>query len=222
MAGATLVTLGIAGAGFLLTAGRTRWRSVSAAVAVVALAVTVGANLVRTLAYRPEIPRTGAMTCRTAADLTMCAWPEHADLLDEAVPVIVSVAEALRAADLPVPSTVTEQWEVPDSVTITLTADDLRSGAVSLRRAVALSAHPGFDPPVCADDQGWPSSVLAVYLMLWLEEIVGVDGTSHATADVQAALARLQQRPREAQRTWFDRAAAALKTCDEPDPELLP
>jgi hypothetical protein len=107
-------------------------------------------------------------------------------------------------------------------VTITLTADDLRSGAVSLRRAVALSAHPGFDPPVCADDQGWPSSVLAVYLMLWLEEIVGVDGTSHATADVQAALARLQQRPREAQRTWFDRAAAALKTCDEPDPELLP
>jgi hypothetical protein len=223
MVGASLVTLGFAGAGLLLTLGRAWWRSAGAAVAVVALCVAIGANQVRALEYRPEIPRAGAMACQTAADLNICAWPEHADLLDEAIPVVVSVAEAMRAANLPLPNTVTEQRGVPDTVNITLSADDLRNGAVGLRLDFVMSAHPGWDPPACAAQEGWPSSVLAVYMLVWLAEIVGVDGTRlGATAEDHAAVARLQQRPIDTQRAWFDEAAAALKTCDDPDPDLLP
>mgnify|MGYP007079329726 FL=1 len=220
MVGAAIVTLGIAGAGLLLTAGHAWWRSAVAAVAVLALCVAVGANLVRTLEYRPEIPRAGEMTCQTAAGLTICAWPEHAGLLDEAIPIVVSAAEAMRAADLPLPNTITEQRDVPDGVTIALSADDLRSGGTGVRRALAMSAHPGWDVPECAAHGPWPSGMLVRYLDIWLAGIVGVDIS--ATADEQAAIARIRQRPIDAQRAWFDGVAAALKTCEDPAPDLLP
>lgn len=212
LAAPAVVAIGILGAAAaMLAVGRLR-AALVVALALVVTGVTAGGLLVRDLGADPVVARQGAQECQTAEGTTWCAWPEHADRLERAVPRLATAIAGLRSAGLLMPEVLREGVRT-DGWAFDLSSTDEDSWAD------ILSVSPLDQmPPPCTDTNGgtWPAGRYYETAAAWLQ-IVSGSPVGQAISDQGASRKKveaLRAGTPEAQLDWFQSAYHAMQTCD--------
>lgn len=190
------------------------------ALAPIALALAVAAQMAGALGPDPSVPRDeDGLSCGTGPGVTVCLWPEHEPKLAETIEVASRSVAAWQSAGIPTVTRFTEGAGIGrDGASFGLTMESTEADIIA---SLAYGLLP--PAPACAASGSYPGDSVRELIYAWYAAVGGLsngelgrrfDGSVAPGDDEPLAVVRsLRGQPRVVQAAWLKGALEAVNSC---------